>query len=113
VSAELGNTFDDGIKTFVGGEHALAGMYDHESASRVLTLAKQPGSNFSELCKWFQISRKTGYKWQRRTREASAAGQANHSRRPQHSPRQSASSIDARAQFSDRARERRSARNFD
>jgi transposase InsO family protein len=28
-----------------------------------LFLAKQPGANISELCRRFQISRKTGYKW--------------------------------------------------
>lgn len=51
-----------------------------------LKLAQQPGSNFSELCRRFGISRKTGYKWRRRYREKGSAGLANQSRRPQHSP---------------------------
>ena len=52
-----------------------------------LALAAQPESNFSQLCKRFGISRKTGYKWQRRYRENGVKGLADQSRRPQHSPR--------------------------
>lgn len=54
-----------------------------------LGLAAQPGSNFSQLCKRFGISRKTGYKWWRRYRETGVNGLADQSRRPQHSPRHS------------------------
>ena len=52
-----------------------------------LALAVQPGSNFSQLCQRFGISRKTGYKWQRRYQESGVSGLADQSRRPQHSPR--------------------------
>ena len=54
-----------------------------------LALARQPGTNFSQLCERFKISRKTGYKWCGRYREGGVAGLADQSRRPQHSPRQS------------------------
>jgi transposase InsO family protein len=52
-----------------------------------LALAAQTGSNFSQLCRRFGISRKTGYKWQRRYRETGISGLIDQSRRPQHSPR--------------------------
>src|SRR5262249_50168750 len=51
-----------------------------------LTLAQQPGSNFSELCRRFGISRKTGYKWRRRYQQKGSAGLVDRSRRPQRSP---------------------------
>jgi transposase InsO family protein len=59
-----------------------------------LSLAAQPGSNFRQLCQRFGISRKTGYKWQRRYREQGVEGLADQSRRPQHSPRQSAAAVE-------------------
>src|SRR5713226_7729781 len=31
----MGNTIDNGMKTFSGGKHALAGVFDHEFATRV------------------------------------------------------------------------------
>lgn len=51
-----------------------------------LYLASQPGSNFSQLCQRFGISRKTGYKWLQRYQESGATGLADRSRRPRHSP---------------------------
>jgi transposase InsO family protein len=57
-------------------------------------MAQRPESNFSELCRRFGISRKTGYKWRRRYRETGASGLANCSRRPQHSPRRTAPRIE-------------------
>src|SRR6185436_20463387 len=54
-----------------------------------LALANQPGTNFSQLCQRFGISRKTGYKWRGRYREGGVAELTDQSRRPQHSPRQS------------------------
>jgi transposase InsO family protein len=57
-------------------------------------LANQPGTNFSELCARFGISRKTGYKWQQRYRENGLAGLHEHSRRPQRSPFRSKASIE-------------------
>src|SRR5437667_1388138 len=51
-----------------------------------LFLASQPGSNFSQLCQRFGISRKTGYKWLHRYQERGAIGLADRSRRPRYSP---------------------------
>ncbi len=59
-----------------------------------LSLANQPGSNFSQLCGRFGISRKTGYKWRRRGEQSGASGLADRSRRPQHSPRRSEPAIE-------------------
>lgn len=51
-------------------------------------LAGQAGVNFKELCRRFDISRKTGYKWLQRYRAGGAAALSDCSRRPRHSPRQ-------------------------
>ena len=59
-----------------------------------LALAENEGVNFSELCRRFGISRKTGYKWRRRYREKGVTGLADRSRRPQHSPRRSSPDIE-------------------
>jgi len=59
-----------------------------------LALAQQPGTNFSQLCRRFGISRKTGYKWWRRYRESGTIGLADRLRRPQHSPRRSRPAIE-------------------
>ena len=50
--------------------------------------AQQRGANVSALCAGFGISRKTGYKWLRRFREAGAAGLEERPRRPRRSPGQ-------------------------
>ena len=47
----------------------------------------QPGSNFSQLCRRFGISRRIGYKWVERFRRAGAPALADRSRRPRRSPR--------------------------
>lgn len=51
-------------------------------------LAEQDDANISELCRQFQISRKTGYKLLARYRQAGEAGLIDRSRRPHHSPHQ-------------------------
>jgi transposase InsO family protein len=48
--------------------------------SEFVTLARAPGANVSELCRRFEISRKTGYKWLGRV------STEDMSRRPVHSP---------------------------
>lgn len=45
------------------------------------------GSNIAELCRRFDISRKTGYKWIKRYRQHGDAGLEDLCRRPQNSPR--------------------------
>lgn len=61
-----------------------------------LQLTSQPGANFSELCRRFGISRKTGYKWRQRYQERGLSGLQDRSRRPQHSPRRSQPRLEQR-----------------
>ncbi len=44
------------------------------------------GSNISELCRRFDISRKTGYKWINRFLNKGYSGLSDHSRRPKTTP---------------------------
>jgi transposase InsO family protein len=57
--------------------------------------AKAEGTNMSALCRELGISRKTGYKWLKREKEAGSAGLADHSRRPKRSPRQTETHMEA------------------
>lgn len=61
-----------------------------------IQLATQPGTNFSELCTRFGISRKTGYKWRQRYQKSGLDGLQEHSRRPRHTPRRSKPTIEQR-----------------
>ncbi len=49
-------------------------------------LASREGANMSVLCRRFEISRKTGYKWLGRFREEGPGGLEERSRRPNSSP---------------------------
>ncbi|WP_417536488.1 helix-turn-helix domain-containing protein [Methylophaga sp.] len=52
---------------------------------RILFIAdylRGAGGNFSELCRRYQISRKTGYKWLQRYQAKGLDGMAEQSRRP-------------------------------
>jgi len=51
-----------------------------------INLALQEGSNISELCRRFDISRKTGYKFIKRFKEDGIDGLADQSKRPKRSP---------------------------
>src|SRR5258706_14417501 len=53
-------------------------------------LAVQSEANVKQLCDRFGISRKTGYKWLKRYREAKELGLRDRSRRPQHALESSA-----------------------
>ena len=44
--------------------------------------------NFTDLCRQFSITTKTGYKWKKRFIEEGFAGLADQSRRPDYSPAQ-------------------------
>lgn len=55
--------------------------------SEFIEQATQPGANFSQLCRRYEISRKTGYKWLRRYRMFGVAGLTDRSRQPRHMPR--------------------------
>lgn len=61
--------------------------------SEFVALSRAPGANFSELCRRFGISRKTGYKWRLADREG--AGLEDHSRRPDSSPRRTPAGLEA------------------
>ena len=50
-----------------------------------VTLAQQEGSNVRELCRHYQISSRTAYKWLKRYEQEGIAGLADRSRRPKHS----------------------------
>ena len=56
--------------------------------------ANQDGSNISQLCDSYGISRKTGYKWLRRVGEMGLAGLEDRSRKPCHSPNQTSSAME-------------------
>ncbi len=49
-------------------------------------LAQQEEANISRLCRYFQVSRKTAYKWLGRYRQEGEAGLEDRSRRPRSSP---------------------------
>jgi len=53
-----------------------------------VSLALTDGASMARLCRCFNISRKVGYKWLARYREAGESGLADRSRRPRHSPRE-------------------------
>jgi transposase-like protein len=53
-----------------------------------VSLAQTDGANVARLCRRFEVSRKIGYKWLARYREAGESGLADRSRRPHHSPRE-------------------------
>jgi transposase InsO family protein len=50
-------------------------------------LARQENANFADLCRRFEISRPTGYKWRRRFQQGGGAALEDRSRRPHVSPR--------------------------
>jgi len=57
-------------------------------------LANQPQSNLRQLCRQFQISPSTGYKWLKRFRSDGVQGLNDQSRRPKHSPQRTAEKIE-------------------
>src|SRR4030095_5831197 len=59
-------------------------------------LAIQSEANVKQLCDRFGISRKTGYKWLKRYREAKESGLRDRSRRPQHAPERSSVEVEAK-----------------
>ena len=57
-------------------------------------LARGEGANVRELCRRFQISPKTGYKWLQRHAEGGVPGLADRSRRPHSSPAMSSAQLE-------------------
>ena len=60
----------------------------------VMVLAEQPGANVWEICRRFNISRETFYRWQRRWRQRGDNGLMDNSRRPHHSPKQTVADME-------------------
>jgi transposase-like protein len=58
-----------------------------------VALALKEGVNFSELCRRFGISSKTGYKFVKRYKEEGLEGLNDRSRRPKSSPGRTSSSV--------------------
>jgi transposase InsO family protein len=57
-------------------------------------LSSKPGSNISELCRRFKITRRTGYKWLERYIRDGLPGLADKSKRPHHFPNQTSEGIE-------------------
>lgn len=57
-----------------------------EQKEEFIKLAQHGASSFSELCKRFDLSRKTGYKWLQRYKESGQEGLLEQSKRPHKSP---------------------------
>ena len=60
----------------------------------LMRLGAQPGTNIRQLCRRFQVSAKTYYKWLKRHRSGDKTSLKNQSRRPTTSPTRSADNIE-------------------
>jgi len=67
-----------------------------EQRVQFVVAAVRGEKSFSALCREFGITCPTGYGWLRRYQQAGVAGIAEHSRRPWHSPRQTAEEVQQR-----------------
>jgi transposase InsO family protein len=65
------------------------------SRKEFVVLASQEGANIRELCRRYEITPRTGYKWLERYRRDGEVGLTDHSRRPHRSPRRTAGAIEA------------------
>lgn len=62
----------------------------------ILSLGRQPGANVREICRRFQVSPKTFYKWKKRSALEGSSGLRNRSRRPEGSPTRVRPEIEAK-----------------
>src|SRR5579884_1569735 len=60
----------------------------------ILDLGAQPGANIRQLCRRFQVSAKTFYKWLKRAKTEGESGLKNQSRRPHKSPKRIAARLE-------------------
>src|SRR5690242_725506 len=60
-----------------------------------VALARQEGVNLRGLCRRFEISTKTGYKWLARAADQASDWPADRSRRPHESPARTAAGLEA------------------
>jgi len=71
------------------------GMKDiGEQRVRFVVAVSRREKPLAQLCREFEISRPTGYVWIKRYCEQGIAGLEEHSRRPRHSPRQTAEALE-------------------
>lgn len=66
-----------------------------EEKTRFVLQAESGMYTMSELCAWYEISRKTGYKWLRRYRESGLEGLREMSRRHHSHPHKTAKELEA------------------
>lgn len=95
VFGDMGYTFF--IRNTGSGGTNIMGWKECDSVSERLEfvkLASQEGSNKSELCRRFGVSRKTGDKWLARWRADGEAGLEDRSRRPIRSPCRTPASVE-------------------
>lgn len=62
----------------------------------ILRLGSRPGANVRELCRRFQVSAKTFYKWLKRSKAEGQLGLQNRSRRPHRSPTRTETEVEAK-----------------
>ena len=67
-----------------------------EQRMRFVVCASRREATMQQLCREFEISRPTGYRWLRRYQSGGIAAVAEQSRRPQGSPRRTAADIEQR-----------------
>ena len=60
----------------------------------ILSLGGRPGANIRELCRRFQVSPKTFYKWLKRSHVEGVVDLSNRSRRPHHSPTRTETAVE-------------------
>jgi transposase InsO family protein len=65
-----------------------------EFREELIRLGEQPGANIRQLCRRFQVSAKTYYKWRRRYANDGVEGLSNQSRRPLGSPTRSPAEVE-------------------
>src|SRR6266702_3412205 len=71
------------------------GMVDiEEQRVRFVVSASRGERTMQELCREFEISRPTGYRWLRRYHEGGVAAVVEKSRRPHHSPERTARALE-------------------
>jgi transposase InsO family protein len=63
--------------------------------AKFVARTQEEGANIAALCRDFEISRKTGYKWLARAGSAAADGWGERARRPHSSPRRTAAAVEA------------------
>src|SRR5882672_4733030 len=88
----------DSVKASAGERTRMAWrtMAVRDQRVEFVVRAQQAQERLSRLCAEFGISRPTGYVWLKRYREQGVSGIEEQSRRPRHSPRQTAPPIEQR-----------------